>query len=124
MIIPVPLHRWRIWSRGFNQSALIAQHLASYSKIPVQVDILKRTKRTPLLRGLGAKARLSAVRDAFMIEPNQHNMIKDQTILLIDDVYTSGATVNACAKTLKRAGAARVIILCWARVLRSEPIRD
>lgn len=116
LLVPVPLHRWRIWSRGYNQSALIASALARRIGVAVALDALKRTKATPVLRGLGASARAKAVRGAFAVSAD----VKGRTIWLVDDVYTSGATANACAKALKRAGAARVIVICWARVLVDE----
>jgi ComF family protein len=116
LLIPVPLHRWRIWSRGYNQSALIASALARQMGAEVKLGALKRTKPTPVLRGLGGAARAKAVRGAFAVNGD----VKGRSILLVDDVYTSGATANACAKALKRAGAARVTILCWARVLDEE----
>ena len=120
LLIPVPLHRWRIWARGFNQSALIANSLAKLSGNKVFLDILKRQRRTPPLRGLDAKARKKAVSGVFAIDKAMQAVLSEQTIYLIDDVYTSGATANACAKALKQAGAAKVIVLCWARVMRES----
>jgi ComF family protein len=117
LLIPVPLHRWRIWNRGFNQSALMAQHLAHGSGQPFGLDVLVRAKATPLLRGLGAKARAEAVRGVFAVDREKAGLLKGRTVVLVDDVYTSGATSNACARALKKAGAGKVIILCWARVL-------
>ena len=118
LIIPVPLHRWRIWARGFNQSALIATRLGKLSGNPVLLDVLIRARATPLLRGLGPRERAQAVRGVFALNPARSGVIEGKTVYLIDDVYTSGATGNACARLLKKAGASQVIILCWARVLR------
>ncbi len=120
LLVPVPLHRWRLWRRGFNQSALIAGHLAKHSGHRVAYNLLTRTKQTPLLRGLNQTERFNATRGAFGVDPTQRALLAGQTIILVDDVYTSGATANACAKALKRAGASRVLVLCWARVLRDS----
>lgn len=118
LLCPVPLHRWRIWRRGYNQSALIAAALARRRPLEVVSDLLERVKRTPPLRGMNPAQRAPAVRGAFRIHPRRVSAVKGRTILLIDDVFTSGATASACARILKRAGAARVEVLCWARVLR------
>jgi ComF family protein len=124
LLMPVPLHRWRIWRRGFNQSALLARHLMRISAIPVADDILIRIKPTSSLQGLSRIERAKAMRAAFAVPVPKRPAIRGKTILLVDDVYTSGATANACARTLKRAGASRVIILCWARVLLEESFSD
>ncbi len=118
LIVPVPLHRWRIWRRGYNQAALIARALAKPDDAPVAIDLIERRKPTPILRGLGPSQRLKAVRGAFALRPGAD--VKGKAILLVDDVYTTGATVNACASVLKRAGAASVHVLCWARVVRDD----
>lgn len=120
LVIPVPLHRWRLWSRGYNQALLIARNLAEQAGLACLPDLLERTRATPVLRGLGRKARAKAVAGAFAIHPARKSEVSGRTILLIDDVFTSGATAGACAKVLKRAGAAEVRLLCWARVLREE----
>ncbi len=117
ILVPVPLHRWRIWSRGFNQSHAIATGLADTHGNLIIPDALTRTVKTPSLGGLGARARAKALKGAIQITARHAPAIQGKTIALVDDVYTSGATANACAKALKRAGADRVIILCWARVL-------
>ncbi|MFS0738766.1 ComF family protein [Sphingomonas sp. 1P06PA] len=119
LLVPVPLHRWRIWRRGFNQSALIARALARDSGCPLALDALVRSKQTPILRGLGAGARARAVRGAFAVTADGRQLVKGRRIVLIDDVHTSGATADACARALKKAGAARVELLCWARVGRA-----
>jgi ComF family protein len=120
LLVPVPLHRWRIWGRGFNQAALIAAALSKASGVPADVHLLKRVKATPVLRGLGPRGRAKAVAGAFALAPEAKARIAEKTIVLVDDVHTSGATARACAKILKRGGAARVILLCWARVLGEE----
>jgi ComF family protein len=120
LLIPVPLHRWRIWGRGYNQAALIARALARRTRRDVQVDLLRRVKATPSLRGLGRRARADAVRGAFAIDPEARKLIAGRSVLLVDDVYTSGATAGGCARALKRAGASRVDIICWARVVVAE----
>ena len=117
LIVPVPLHRWRIWGRGFNQAALIAQGLARQSGVPVANELLKRVKATPVLRGMGARGRAKAVAGAFALAPGARERVAGRSVVLVDDVYTSGATTDACARLLKRAGAAHVTILCWARVI-------
>lgn len=116
LLIPVPAHRWRIFRRGFNQSALIAQHLARSSGLPLRLDTLLRTRSTALLRGANARDRDRIVRGAFSVAPQFRQELAGKTVFLVDDVYTSGATANACARALKRSGARRVVILCWARV--------
>ena len=118
IVAPVPLHRWRIWRRGYNQSALIAAALAGRARLETRLDLIERVKATPPLRGMGPRERKEAVRGAFRINARRKAEVRGKAILLIDDVYTSGATANGCARVLKRAGAARVDILCWARVVR------
>jgi ComF family protein len=117
LLVPVPLHRWRIWGRGFNQAALIARELSRRSNVPVALDLLRRVKATPVLRGLGARGRTKAVAGAFAMAPGTREAVEGKAVVLVDDVHTSGATADACVRMLKRAGATRVTILCWARVL-------
>ena len=115
LIIPVPLHRWRLWHRGFNQAALLARELEKAGYGDLLVDGLKRTKRTPSLGGMGAKARARALAGAIGV--SNPDKVQGRHILLVDDVLTSGATSTACVKALKRAGAKSVVIACFARVL-------
>jgi ComF family protein len=122
ILVPVPLHRWRIWQRGFNQSALIARVLADQTGFELGVDMLSRTKRTPPLRGLNPEQRRRTVAGVFQVPPDRRRHLAGKSVLLVDDVYTTGATAAACAKKLKQAGAARVAILCWARVLPDSAV--
>ncbi|WP_176498964.1 ComF family protein [Sphingomonas sp. HMP9] len=117
LLVPVPLHRWRIWTRGFNQAALIADALAGLSGVPHDRDALVRPRRTIVLRGLGARQRAKAVAGSFAVSAAER--VDGKTIALVDDVYTSGATADACTRALLKAGAQSVTILCWARVLSS-----
>jgi ComF family protein len=118
LLAPVPLHRWRIWTRGYNQSALIAAALARRTGLPVELGLLQRIKGTPPLRGMGRRERALAVRGAFRLADAARPTVAGRTVILVDDVFTSGATANACARALKRGGASAVNILCWARVVR------
>ena len=120
LLVPVPLHRWRLWRRGFNQSALLAREVARRTGQEVRHDLIERRKRTPMLGGLGRTARARTLRGAFAVPSEKRAVLKGRTVLLVDDVYTSGATAGACARVLKRAGAARVVVLCWARVLHDS----
>lgn len=120
VLVPVPAHRWRIFRRGFNQSALISAELAKASHMPLHLDGLLRTRSTALLRGANARERDRIVRGAFSVAPQFREKLSGQTVFLVDDVYTSGATTNACARALKRSGARKVIVLCWARVLLGQ----
>lgn len=122
LLVPVPLHRWRIWSRGFNQAALIATALAKANGVPADMELLRRVKATPVLRGLGHKGRAKAVAGAFALAPGAGEKLKGKTVVLVDDVHTSGATAAGCTRILKRGGAAKVILLCWARVLGDEAL--
>ena len=120
LLVPVPLHRWRIWRRGYNQAALIASALSRRTGLAVGLDLLRRTRATVPLRGLGRRERALAVRGAFRVPPRARGRIAGRRIILVDDVYTSGATASACARILRRSGAASVEILCWARVVRVD----
>lgn len=117
VIVPVPLHRWRLWRRGFNQSALLGREIAATTGATLLVDGLVRRKATPMLGGLGRAARMRALSGAIAINPARAGQINGKQVLLVDDVLTSGSTSETCVKALKRAGAAKVQIACFARVL-------
>lgn len=117
IVAPVPLHRWRLWRRGYNQAALLAQEIARLRSSRLCVDLLQRRKATPTLGGLGQKARARALSGAIACNPRHSGIVRDANVVVVDDVLTSGATSDACVSTLKRAGARKVVIACFARVL-------
>jgi ComF family protein len=117
LLVPVPLHRGRLWRRGFNQSALLAREIERQSPARLLVDGLVRRTATPALGRLGARARQRALAGAIAANPRRAGELHGAQIILVDDVLTSGATSNACVTALKRAGARRVIVACFARVL-------
>ncbi len=117
LVVPVPLHRWRLWRRGYNQSALLGQKLSELSGAVLVVDGLQRHRATPSLAGLSHQARLRALSGAIKTNSARADMFKGAHIILVDDVLTTGATSNACISALKRAGAEKVIGACASRVL-------
>ncbi len=119
LIAPVPLHRWRLLRRGYNQAGFLARAVARATGLPMVPDLLQRIRATRSQQGLSARAREENVTaGAFRPHPWHARRIGGRRILLIDDVMTTGATVAACAKALSRAGASAVDVLTLARVVR------
>lgn len=118
LIIPVPLYRWRLWSRRFNQSALLADGLSKLTGVAADPLVIRRVKATRQQVGLSAAQRQENVRGAFRVPETVRPRIAGLDVLLVDDVYTSGATVKAASRALLRAGAASVDVLTFARVSR------
>lgn len=117
LLVPVPIHRWRLLKRKYNQSALLAKKLASMKPLEVGYDALLRVKNRPPQASLPRQQRLKNLSGAFKVHPRWAETIKGRPIMLIDDVMTTGATVNACAKALKKAGSGRVYCLTLARTV-------
>nr|WP_110033468.1 ComF family protein [Hoeflea marina] len=115
-VIAVPLHRGRILMRRYNQSAELARHVAHLCRKPHLAGVLQRTRATRPQVGLGLRARQDNVRSAFEVRPRHMHGVAGRRILLIDDVLTTGSTVNAATKALLKAGAAQVSVLTFARV--------
>jgi ComF family protein len=120
LIVPVPLHRWRLWQRRFNQSAMLALILGRESGIEAAVDLLVRRRLTRTQRGLSRGERRRNVAGAFAVRPGQAERVSGARIVLVDDVLTTGATVEEACRVLRRAGAARVDVLTLARVVRAR----
>lgn len=117
LIVPVPLYRWRLWQRRFNQSAFLAKELARLTGKSWRGDLLLRRRRTRSQVGLDLAERRRNVKGAFALTPEGAATVAGKTILLVDDVRTTGATSGACAETLRAAGAAKVTLLSFALVL-------
>ena len=120
VLVPVPLHRTRLWNRGFNQSALIAREISRRLGIPADPLALSRTRSTPPLKGMSPLQRRKTVAGAFRVRDKR--AVAGKTVILVDDVLTTGSTAEACARSLKRAGAARVELVSWARVVKPSQL--
>lgn len=122
LLVPVPLHRWRLWGRGFNQSALIGRALSRRLDVAHDPFVLVRTRSTPPLKAMSMAQRRRTVSGAFAVV--EKSKVAGKTVILVDDVLTTGSTAEACAKALKRAGASRIELVAWARVVRPRTIRS
>lgn len=120
LIVPVPLHRWRLLKRRYNQAALIAEHAARRTGVTHLPDLLERHRATPSQGEMGPAARARNVAGAFRLNPRHAERVKGSRIVLVDDVLTTGATITACAKVLRRGGAARIDVLTLARVVLAD----
>jgi ComF family protein len=120
VIVPVPLHRRRLWLRRFNQSAMLAQAIARLTGKPFAPAALTRIRATAQQVGLSQAARDDNVRGAFRVLPPEKPSVAGRRVLLVDDVYTTGATVKAATRALLRGGAIAVDVLVFARVVRGE----
>jgi ComF family protein len=119
LIVPVPLHWRRFLLRQYNQSAELAKMLSKNTNIPCELNLLKRHRATPSQGHKRIQERYENLRQAFSIK-DLNNILDGKRILLIDDVLTSGATVSACTKVLKKAGVKEVHVLTITRVVRDK----
>jgi ComF family protein len=117
VIVPIPLYRWRLWARRFNQAAALGAALSRFSGVRHDPLVLERAKPTRSQVGLSAQQRAENVRGAFRVPEGKRSRVAGAAVLLVDDVYTSGATAKAATAALLRAGAASVDVLTFARVV-------
>lgn len=116
IILPVPLHRWRLLRRGFNQCSLLAHRISRLTGVPAPENVLVRTRQTRSQQGLNARARRSNITpESFALSAKRAHLVQDARIVLIDDVLTTGATLESCAQVLKQHGARSVTALTLAR---------
>ncbi len=118
-LIPVPLHRRRLFDRRYNQAAMLALETGRLVGKPAYVDVLCRSRATESQGKMNRRQRQENVKGAFTVSPRWRDKIAEKTLALVDDVMTTGATVEACANVLKKAGAKAVIVLTLARVRTS-----
>jgi len=120
VVAPVPLHRWRLVSRRFNQSALLSRGMAEGAGFAHWPDLLLRTRKTRVQEGMGAEERFANLDGAIAVQPRYRERLRDRTVLLVDDVLTSGATLSAATEACLAAGAEEVRVLVLARVAKAS----
>lgn len=118
LLVPIPLHYWRMLKRRYNQSALLTKALATQLDRPFSLDLLQRTKHTQPLDGLGRAERHDTLRDAISLHPKRRHQIIGRPVLLVDDVLTTGATLSAATQALQAAGSGPVRVVTLARVAK------
>lgn len=117
LVVPVPLHWRRALARRFNQAGALARGIAAVAGVPVEAGVLARVRPTPHQIGLSRRERAANVQNAFRAMPERAAALAGRRVVLVDDVLTTGATAEACARVLTRAGAAAVDVLVFARVV-------
>ena len=123
VVVPVPLHRWRMVRRMYNQAALLGHFFALHAGVPIVPDMLIRHRPTKTQVGLSRQERKHNVRGAFSVNPRHAHLLRGKTAVLVDDVMTTGATLRECARMLLSAGAARVFVVTLARACGDdEPV--
>ena len=120
ILVPVPLHRFRLWRRRFNQAASLARPIAERASRPLLTDVLRRVRSTAPQPGLTRKERAANLHQAFAVKGRNAERIRGARVLLVDDVLTTGATAEACTRALRTAGAARVDLLVFACVVPGD----
>lgn len=120
LLVPVPLHFTKLWTRRYNQAALLAQRLGALQGLKVIPDALKRCRRTKALAHLSIGQRRETLKDAFQLNENRLMSLKGRHVILIDDILTTGATAEACVSVLSRAGCRKIDLFVVARACEMQ----
>lgn len=120
IIAPVPLHKWRLLKRRFNQASVLAQKIARLDDSKATVDLLCRVRNTKSQKGMDRESRFINLENAIVLKSPKANALQARSVLLVDDVMTTGATLSACAEVCRQAGAKKVNMIVFARVARLE----
>jgi len=120
LVVPVPLHRARLLKRRYNQAALLSNAIADFSGLDRQPALLSRIWNTSSQGGRSGTARISNVSRAFQVREKFRPMVEGRSVLLVEDVMTTGAKVEACAESLAKSGAHKIDVLTLARVVRAS----
>lgn len=121
LVVPVPMYRKKQDRRGYNQAAVMARRFARRRQKPCAAELLERTRKTAPMKGLGSFERHENLKGAIAVSAENHYRIKDRRILLIDDIYTTGSTLDECSRVLHEAGANQVYVLTFACGANREP---
>lgn len=112
-LIPVPIHHERYRKRGYNQAQVIAEDIGRRIRVPVIDDYIERGKNTEALKNLSEAQRIACLKDAFFVSEASKLLYRDlRCVILVDDIYTTGSTINECANVLKKAGVKKIYFLC------------
>ncbi len=120
VLIPVPMHPLRLWRRRYNQAALLAHALGKETGVPVSLEVLRRVRHTRAQVGLRRSERQTNLVGAFLVPAEHRPIIAGRHVVVIDDVRTTGSTLNACAHILRKAGATRIDVLTFTLVAEGD----
>lgn len=121
LVVPVPMYRKKQNQRGYNQAAVMARRFAQRRQKPCAAELLQRTRKTPPMKGLGAFERHENLKGAIAVSRDNPYSLEGRRILLIDDIYTTGSTLDECSRVLREAGASRVYVLTFACGTNRKP---
>ena len=114
LIIPIPMHKAKEKKRGYNQAALLAKGISKRMDVPLDQKLMMRTRITKPMNKMNPQERRENIKDAFTLRPEKVKMVKDKTIILVDDIFTTGSTLDECSKLLLENGALKIFMICFA----------
>lgn len=121
LIVPVPMYRRNLDRRGYNQAQVMAKQLADRRGMICADNLLERIRKTLPMKGLGSMERYENLKNAFAVSPKSHYTVSGKTVLLVDDIFTTGSTLDACSRVLKEAGAGKIYVLTFACGVNAPP---